>query len=176
MASDDYEAPPEIETTLDCPICGSKLFMIYYTTTIPYEGRIVINTYVCHKCRYKNANVFSDHEQKKRRITFEISEPEDLNVTVYRSPTASILIPEISAEIFPGDNAEGTITTVEGILTTIEDRLDSFETDSANSDKMAEVRAFLSRLGECDFRITLIIEDDSGRSSIHSTKAVVSED
>ena len=43
--NDDYEPPPEIETSIDCPVCGSKLFMIYYTTNIPYEGKIVINTY-----------------------------------------------------------------------------------------------------------------------------------
>lgn len=173
VTEDDYEPPPEIETSLDCPICGSKLFLIYYTTTIEYEGRIVINTYVCHKCLYKSANVFREEENKKRKIIFDVTTPEDLNVTVYRSPKGAIFIPEISAEILPGDNAEGTITTVEGILWTIGERLDSFETDADSIKKMEEIKEFLSRMGTADFKVTLIIEDDSGMSKIHSPKAKV---
>lgn len=175
MTKDDYEAPPEIETSLDCPVCKSKLFLIYYTTEIPYEGKIVINTYVCHKCLYKNANVFREQEERKQRIVFEVTDPEDLNVTVYRSPLGTIVIPEISAEILPGDSAEGALTTVEGILRTIEERLDTFETDEESSERMASVRKFLAGVGREDFRVTLIIEDDSGKSRIHSPKAKVSE-
>lgn len=173
MAKDDYEAPPETETTLECPVCGSKLYLICYTTTIPYQGKIVINTYVCHHCLYKNASVFSEGDKSDKTITFHATEPEDMNVTLYRSPKAKITIPEIAAEILPGDSSEGTITTVEGILRTIEDRLDSFETDVESITSMNAVREFLSKIGSNEFKVTIVIQDESGTSQIHSAKAVV---
>ncbi len=175
MTDDHYEEPPEIETSIDCPVCGKKLFLIYYTTEIPYEGVITINTYVCHECKYRNANVFREQDDRKQKIVFIVTDPDDLNVTVYRSPQASIAIPEISAEILPGDDAKGSITTVEGVLRTIEEQLDMFETNEGKTEKIESIRKFLSGIGSKEFRVTLIIEDDSGKSRIHSPKAKITE-
>lgn len=170
--TNDYEAPPEIETSIECPVCGKNLFLIYYTTTIPYEGRIVINTYVCHNCMYKNPQVYSEDQQKKEKITFRITEPDDLNVLVYRSPKASIKIPELDAEILPGDDARGDLTTIEGILLTIYDRLDLFLGDPESEVKINKIRERLSNVKESSMGLTVIVEDESGMSRIQSPKSV----
>ncbi|MCL4451960.1 MAG: ZPR1 zinc finger domain-containing protein [Candidatus Thermoplasmatota archaeon] len=169
---EDYEPPPEIETTMKCPVCGKNLFLIYFTTTIPYEGKIVINTYVCHNCMYKNPQVYSEGQEKKEKITLRITEPDDLSVLVYRSPKASIIIPELDAEILPGDDSRGDLTTVEGILLTIYDRLDLFMGDQENENKINAIRNRLSNVKESAIGLTIIIQDDSGLSRINSPKSV----
>ncbi len=170
--NDDYEPPPEIETSIDCPVCGSKLFMIYYTTNIPYEGKIVINTYVCHKCMYKNPQVFTDNQDKKQRIELSIETPDDLNTLIYRSPKASIVLPDLGTEILPGNESNGEITTVEGILLTIRDRLDLF-IDETNAEKVESMKLLLSDLERNTIGMKIIVEDESGKSMIHSSRAVV---
>ena len=44
---------------------------------------------------------------------------DDLRVVVYRSPQARVVIPEIGAEIEPGEISDGEVTTVEGVVTRI---------------------------------------------------------
>ncbi len=168
---DEYdEPPPEIETSLECPVCGKNLFLIYYTTEIPFEGTVVINTYVCHSCLYKNPQVTSETAGKKEKITFRIESKEDLNVVIYRSPSGSISIPELEAQIFPGDDAKGEITTVEGVLRTIYERLDVIADTDSDLKKLETLKERLSN-EESALGLSLVIEDETGRSRINSKKA-----
>jgi zinc finger protein len=168
---DDYlEVPPEIETTLKCPACSSNLYSITYSTEIPIEGRITIQTYVCHKCLYKHNSIFYEDRENPKRITMKISEPHDMNVLVYRSPNAVLAIPEIKAEIAPGEESSGELTTVEGILLTISEKLDLMF--DAESQEFKNIRQTLDLAIDSRAEITLIIEDWTGKSKIESEKAV----
>jgi zinc finger protein len=168
---DSYDDPPvEIETAVECPTCSNPLYLIVYSTEIPLEGRITIQTYTCHSCLYKNSSVQYDTDGKPHMITFSITEPNDLNVLVYRSPSAYLEIPELKAEISPGEESSGELTTVEGILLTILEKLDlMFE------EKTAEYYAIKDRI-ESSLRsimpITIIIRDRMGKSVVQSSKAV----
>ncbi|EQD78442.1 ZPR1-related zinc finger protein [mine drainage metagenome] len=96
---DDYEAPEEIETSILCPVCESKIYLISYSTEIPVEGRISIQTYLCRKCFYKKSNIYYDERENPRKLIFRVESPGDLGAMIYRSPSASLKIPEIDAEI-----------------------------------------------------------------------------
>ena len=168
---EDYlEVPPEIETTLKCPACSSNLYSITYNTDIPIEGKITIQTYVCHKCLYKHNSIFYENRENPKKITMKISEPHDLNVLVYRSPNAVLTIPEIKAEIAPGEESTGELTTVEGILMTISEKLDLMF--DAESQEFKRIRQTLDYAIDSKREITLIIEDWTGKSKIESDKAV----
>ena len=168
---DSYDEPPvEIETTVECPACSKPLYLIVYSTEIPMEGRITIQTYTCHSCLYKNTSLQYDTDGKPHMITFSIIEPNDLNVLVYRSPSAHLEIPELKAEISPGEESTGELTTVEGILLTVLEKLDlMFE------EKTAEYFAIRDRIEaslESALPLTLVIRDRMGKSVIQSSKAV----
>ncbi|EQD56237.1 C4-type Zn finger protein, partial [mine drainage metagenome] len=49
--------PVEIETNMECPVCSSKLTLVYYTTEISFERTIYLQSYFCKKCFYKKSEV-----------------------------------------------------------------------------------------------------------------------
>ncbi len=168
---DSYDEPPvEIETTVECPVCSKPLYLIIYSTEIPMEGRIAIQTYTCHNCLYKNASVLYDTDGKPHKITFHITEPDDLNVLVYRSPSAFLEIPEINAEISPGEESTGELTTVEGILLTISEKLGLMF--DQKTEEYYTIKGRIDASLQSKVPITLVIRDGTGKSVIQSSKAV----
>ncbi len=174
---DDYDVPPEIETSLKCPACDAVLYLTFQSVEIPYEGVLNINTYYCKNCYYKNTNIESQESKRRKRITFKLETPEDLMVMVYRSPRGTIIVPEIGAEVYPGEHSNGEITTVEGIISSIRDMVISFMDNGEDIQKAAESKHILDLIMD-DVRenATLIIDDPSGKSVIHSSKAVTQAD
>lgn len=170
---DDYDAPPEIETSLRCPACDSLLYLTYQSVDVPYEGIMNINTYYCKKCYYKNTSIESQESVNRKRITFKLERPEDLLVMVYRSPRGTIIIPEIGAEVYPGDHSNGEITTVEGIIASIRDMVESFMESGEDRFRAEESKHILDLVMD-DVRenATIIIDDPSGKSVIDSPRAV----
>lgn len=171
---DETEKVPEIETPVECPACGSKLFLTYQNTEIPYEGIINIQTYYCRKCLYKHTNIYPEKDDRSRTITFETERPEDVSIVVYRSPGGIIRIPEIDVDIFPGEESSGEITTIEGILLSIKDKIDMFIEDSEDRPRADQTVKFIEDvLGGKKTGVTLIIEDPTGKSIIHSSRAKI---
>lgn len=171
MANDsgsDYEEPVEIETSIKCPACDANLYLINYQTEIPVEGKITILTYLCRKCLYKKSYVYQDRRDYPRRIILKVTTEEDLNAMIYRSPDARILIPEVDAEIFPGEDSSGQLTTAEGVLRSIMERILPMDSEGAGS---PELEDFLNRAINATAPFTIILEDRSGRSRIESPRA-----
>ncbi len=167
--------PVEIETTVECPTCSEKLFLVYYTTEISYERSIYIQSYVCHKCLYKESEVFQLESGEPMRVTMGVDLPEDHGALLYRSPTTTVLIPEISAEIYPGENSNGGIISIEGLLGDIEDRFKTmildFDGDRENMDKILR---FFDAVNKGEHLVfTLILEDKSGKCRVNSPKALI---
>ncbi len=165
---EDYEEPEEIETSIECPACGSKLFFINHETEIPHEGKINIQTYLCHKCLYKKSSIYRDSTEMPRKLTIRVERPEDLNVMIYRSPEALLKVPEIEAEIFPGEISEGELTTVEGILQRILDKIPLMREEDVDT---SGIESFLERAIRAEEPVTIAIEDRTGKSRIESAKA-----
>lgn len=174
QVADESNLPVEIETNVECPSCGKNLFLIFYNTEIAYEERITIQTYFCKSCLYKNSTVLKEGADRPQRTELKVSRPEDLRIIIYRAPEASILIPEIEAEIFPGEASQGEITTVEGLIYRMREKIDIMEKDPEDMKTWNAVRKKLDDMLDgklSDF--TVVLEDPTGKSVINSSKAVV---
>lgn len=170
---DNEEIPEELETNVECPSCGKNLFLTYYATEIAYEEKVTIQTFFCKSCLYKTSTILPNEERKPKQIYFKISSPDDLRIVVYRSPKASIFIPELGAEILAGKASQGEITTVEGIIYRIKTHFEMMardEEESKDIKRMSETIDNILEGKEEDF--TIIIEDPSGKSKINSSRAI----
>lgn len=170
---EDENIPQEFQTNIKCPSCGEDLFLIYYSTEISFEEGINIETYYCKKCLYKQSSVVPRERGEPVYTSLKVNRSDDLRVVVYRSPEAIVQIPEIEAEILPGNAAYGEITTVEGILYRILEKLGIMEHDPEDAEIAQRVKKSLEMIlngGKPD--ITIVIEDPSGKSRINSSRAV----
>ena len=94
----------------------------------------------------------------------KVKEPKDLNALVIKAAPATIRIPELGIEIFPGPVAPGYITTVEGVLQRVIDHAPSECLDESNP--CYERIEVIRRAMDGSITFTLIIEDPSGRSAV----------
>ncbi|CAC11249.1 ZINC-FINGER PROTEIN ZPR1 related protein [Thermoplasma acidophilum] len=145
-----------------------------YDTEIPYEGKISIYTYFCKECGYRKTEVYSDEKRDPKKITIRIENPDDLRIIVYRSRRADVYIPEMEASIDSAEYSNGEITTIEGIIYRIGEKLDLLAADDQNNKKIASLRKRIDGIINGKFEsFTLIIMDESGKSVVHSDKAMV---
>jgi zinc finger protein len=160
----------EKKTESKCPNCNEFLYYIEADNDIPYEGKVTIHTYICKNCNYKNITIERHDKEDPKIIKFRIKNKNDLKTIVYRSPDASVQIPELDAEISPGIASNGYITTVEGILTSIKEKL-SIMGDNENIDFLRQrIDGIISGVEE---KITIIIDDNSGKSKINSSRVEI---
>ncbi|MFG1389574.1 ZPR1 zinc finger domain-containing protein [Acidiplasma aeolicum] len=162
----------ETLTDKQCPNCNSYLYYIEYDTEIPYEGKITIKTYTCKTCYYKNVSIQRHEREKPKVMLLRITGKNDLKTIIYRSPDAYIKIPEIDAEISPGIASNGYITTAEGIITSIKEKLSLMGNNKETKVLEERINNILKNNSE---EITIIIDDDSGKSKINSSKAKIIE-
>ena len=171
----EKNVPVERETSIECPVCSSKLFLVYYTTEISFEREIYIQSYVCHNCLYKESEIFQLNSGEPIRVTMNVQSPEDLGTLLYRSPSTTVLIPEIADEIYPGEKSEGGIVSIEGLLDNIKERFNTmipdFEGDQEDLKKIFRFFEAIDKKEQESF--TLILEDKSGKCRINSSKALI---
>ena len=160
----------EIKTESRCPNCNAFLFYLEADNDIPYEGKITIHTYICKKCSYRNVTIERHDKESPKIIKFKIKNKNDLKTIVYRSPDASVQIPELDAEISPGIASKGYITTVEGILTSIKEKLTIMGDGEDVNYLMQRIEGIISGVEE---KVTIVIDDDSGKSRINSSRAEI---
>ncbi len=158
----------EIKTESRCPNCNEFLFYLEADNDIPYEGKITIHTYICKKCSYRNVTVERHDRESPKIIKFRIKNKNDLKTIVYRSPDASVQIPELDAEISPGIASKGYITAVEGILTSIKEKLTIMGDGEDVNYLRQRIEGIISGAEE---KVTIVIDDDSGKSRINSSRA-----
>ena len=109
------------------------------------------------------------HDRESPKIIkFRIKNKNDLKTIVYRSPDASVQIPELDAEISPGIASKGYITTVEGILTSIKEKLTIMGDGEDVNYLRQRIEGIISGAEE---KVTIVIDDDSGKSRINSSRA-----
>ncbi len=170
----DEDIPTEFETDNPCPACGSKLYFIFYRTRITYEEAVEIETFFCKKCLYKSTQVRQIEREEPKTLVLEIRNHDDIRTILYRSPEAKIQIPELEAEIEPGEISTGEITTVEGILSHILEKLQLFDDNDTDPDSLARItkriRGIIDGSGE---KFTFVMEDPMGKSRINSGRVIV---
>ena len=173
--TEDFEPPKEELTEVKCPVCGERLYFIQMMTNIAYEKQILIQTYFCKKCLFKKNEVTQIESGEPVRESLLIRNMDDLRVVVYRSPQARVVIPEIGAEIEPGEISDGEVTTVEGVVTRIWERMYSALLDfegTENEEKAARKKMDMIEKWQI-FPFTLVMEDESGMSRIQSSRATI---
>ncbi|KAM3069820.1 nucleolar zinc-finger protein [Clarireedia jacksonii] len=91
-------------------------------TRIPFFREIIIMSFECPHCHFKDAEIQSAGEiqQKGVRSELRLTSLEDFSRSVVKSDTCIIKIVELDLEVPPG---RGQLTNVEGILSSILDDL-----------------------------------------------------
>lgn len=142
---------------------------------IPYFKEIVLMSFVCDHCGYRNNEIKSGGSisEKGKRIELSVNKIEDLSRDILKSDTASLEVPEIDLYLAEG-TLGGRFTTVEGILTMVRDELmrNPFMVgDSTHPIHREKWKTFVSGLkslidGEKPF--TFILDDPVANSYIQS--------
>lgn len=175
MASEtpDEEIPREFETETKCPSCGSNLFFIFYRTRVSYEEAVEIQTFFCKKCLYKSSQIRPIERDIPKKLVLEIRNHDDLRIILYRSPEAKVEIPELAAEITPGEISTGEITTVEGVLTKLREKLDLFDEEDAAIEVLDGLKKRIQGMIDgSNEPFTLVIDDPTGKSKINSSRVI----
>jgi zinc finger protein len=106
----------EIPNTL-CMACGQTGVTRLLLTQIPYFREVILMSFLCDSCGFKNTEVQFGGEIKEKgcKRTLHLKEAEDLNRQLIKSDSASLYIPDVDFEI-PAGTQRGVINTIEGIL------------------------------------------------------------
>ncbi len=173
--SENPDAPVEEKTEIKCPACNSKLFYIQMITDIAFERKVLVQSYFCKKCLFKKNDVIPMESGRPLRLSVLVRNRDDLRITVYRSPSAKIVIPEIGAEIEPGEMSTGNITTIEGILDDIAGRMEIVLRDTEKTpEEMERAEESIENIRNVNILpFTLTIEDETGKSRIQSSRTSV---
>ncbi|MEM4752390.1 MAG: ZPR1 zinc finger domain-containing protein, partial [Sulfolobales archaeon] len=152
------------DEVIRCVNCGSPNFKVsLYVYRAPYIGNILIEHGICPQCNYKKTDVSMIDSDQPKTIKAVVKSPNDLNAVVVKSSTATIIIPELGVEVFPGVNAYGYLTTIEGILERV---LEVIPQDCKERRECVEKVELIKNAMNGLIRFTLIIKDPSGRSAI----------
>ncbi len=148
-----------------CPVCNSEnLEISTYVYEVPYFGKILIEVWTCSVCGYRKSDIGTLEHGGEVRIVFPVRERKDLNALVIKSSTASIEIPELGVEVFPGPAAQGYITTVEGLLERILENtpVECFDENNECNNFVKKIRKAMNN----EINFTVILTDPYGKSSI----------
>ena len=175
MEQRDGKLTELMEETTKCPACGKETLKIrIYKYRIPYVGEILIEAAKCQSCGYKWSNVELAQHSSPKRIIAKVEGNKGLNALVIKSSKATVLIPELGVEIYPGPAAPGYITTIEGLLYRV---LDHVPQECVNPGKECYRRVELIKKAiNGSFPFTMIIEDPSGKRLVRGNELRVKEE
>lgn len=163
-----------------CPMCGEKkMTLIEDEMDIPYFGKTFLFSMQCSGCGFFRSDVEAAEQKEPCRITFKLEKEADLKVRLVKSSEATVTIPEIKAEMAPGEDSIGFVTNVEGMIDRFEKVIQDEKKAAEDEDDSAvktKCKNLLKKIwnAKCgDGVLTIVIEDPSGNSAIVSEKAVV---
>jgi len=169
----------EIEDSL-CMLCGAEGKTKLLMTKIPLFKDLLISSFECSQCHYRETDIRSTAELQPYGITYELTvDPlehdeatiqRDLSRLVVRSQTARIKIPELDFCIEP---KRGEVNTVEGFLRNIrESLLDSKpRLEPSAHPQVDEVVRRITMMEEGKDSFTFIVDDAAGNSFLENPYA-----
>lgn len=174
-ADDPDPEATEIESL--CMNCHANGVTRLLLTKIPFYKEVVIMSFACNECGYKNNEIQSGGEiaEKGIRITLKAESQADLNRQLVKSDYASVKIVELDFEI-PPKSQKGEVTTIEGIL---HRSIFGLEQDQPvrkvkNPEVAEQIEVFINKLKDLKDEspsFTLVLEDISGNSFIENPNA-----
>lgn len=162
-----------LEYDMKCPVCSNTFKVSDYLYEAPYFGQLIISSGVCGNCGYKWSEERLATYGEPVRIAYRVSNVDDLNVIVIRSPLAIVKVPELGLELKPAHYSQGYVTTVEGLIQDFYDKLVFLCSPDVNRDDCFEKINLLEKALRVEYPYTVVIEDYSGISKILSNKVVV---
>ncbi|KZM21798.1 nucleolar zinc-finger protein [Ascochyta rabiei] len=166
---DDSRVVDEIESMcMNCHDNGTTRLLL---TRIPFFREIVIMSFECPHCHFRNSEIQPAGEIQQRGIKFtvRVDTADDLSKQVVKSDTAVFRVEEIDLEMPPG---RGQLTNIEGIISMVAQDLEQKQEE--RKEKIPEVYAQLQKVidslkemasgAKLPFKVT--IDDPAGNSSI----------
>jgi len=175
----DPENPvTEIESL--CMNCHDKGITRLLMTKIPFFKDIVVMSFSCPHCGYKNTSIEDAEELAPQGIHFVLSvkTSKDMDRRIIKSNYASLSIPCCGLEI-PAMTQKGKLSTIEGFISTAKENFSASLEDGYYSEMGDE---FISKIKETIQKLTdtlngdkfpfeLILDDPSGNSFIENPYA-----
>ncbi|KAF2222256.1 ZPR1 zinc-finger domain-containing protein [Elsinoe ampelina] len=159
----------EIESL--CMNCHEDGVTRLLLTKIPFFKEIVIMSFACESCGFKNSEIQSAGEIQERgaKYTFKVETESDLQRQVVKGDNCTFKIEDIDLEIPAG---KGRYTNIEGLISSVRDDLASHQ--EARMEQMPEVgqqvatviRKLSDMLEGKSFPFTVTADDFSGNSWI----------
>ncbi|VVC34773.1 Zinc finger, ZPR1-type [Cinara cedri] len=151
-----------------CFSCGKNGTTRILLTRIPFYKELVISSFECQHCDYKNNQLDPAIEIKQQgvRINLDIETKEDLDRYVITTDYTSIKIEELDFEI-PPMSQKSQVTTIEGILSkTIinlsEQKKVIDQTHPELAEKMEVVITGLVNIKNLSIPLPMVFEDVTG--------------
>ena len=165
--------PDEPVTQIEsfCPNCEGQGMTRLLLCSIPFFKDIVVMSFSCDHCDYRNNEVQSAGSlaEKGIKITAHVQSPDMLNREVVKSEWAVITIPEIDLEI-PASTQKASFSTIEGILTKAYEELQQLQPERRVADPITaqKIDDFLFKLDELrnGKPFTISLNDPSGNSYV----------
>ncbi|KAJ3063169.1 NAD-dependent protein deacetylase sirtuin-2 [Podochytrium sp. JEL0797] len=164
----------------DCPSCYETVETRTTTFTIPHFKRTAIETTDCHACGYKWKQLKPDGEVSPfgRKITFEVNQRADLNRTLLRSESCSLMIPEMQLDLSALGVLGAQVVTIKVLFEEFRSgvvRLSVPLEDVFGNGRMEErqeifdeLLAKLDKVENVESPFTLILDDPLGNSHLQN--------
>ena len=160
---------------MNCEQMGVTKFMY---TKIPFFKEIMLSSFSCDECGFKNAEVQFAGKLEDYGVRYELNVINNIAFerTVVKSEFATIRVPEAGLEI-PPQTQKGSIKTIEGyFMSTIEGLQDMQEErrkyDPITARKIDEYCDSLREFAQGNkMPFTFILEDPSGNSFVQNPSA-----
>jgi len=175
----DPENPvTEIESL--CMNCHEKGTTRLLMTKIPFFKEIVVMSFSCPHCGYKNSSIEDAEELAPQGIHFVLSvkTSKDMDRRIIKSNFASLSIPCCGLEI-PSMTQKGKLSTIEGFISTAKENFSASLEDGYYNEmgdefinKIKEtIQKLTDTLNGDKFPFELILDDPSGNSFIENPYA-----
>jgi len=167
--TDEPQIMDNIESLcMNCHEQGNTRLLL---TRIPFFREVVLMSFECPHCRFKNCEIQSASEIQERGCTYtlKLSDRADFDRQVVKSESCVCRVPELDLEI-PAQR--GQLTTVEGLLSTVFEDLEGGQDARRLADPAAheQIAEFIARgrgiLAGTGLPISLVVDDPSGNSWI----------
>jgi len=159
----------EIESLcMNCHADGNTRLLL---TQIPFFREIVIMSFFCPHCGYKNSEIQSAGEIQQRGIkfTFRVEDAADLQRQIVKGDGCVFRIEEVDLEIPAG---RGQLTNLEGLISMVKQDLEGGQEDRKKVDEAVatQVQVIIDKLGDMaagkTLPFTVSLDDPSGNSSV----------
>ncbi|KAI9726778.1 MAG: nucleolar zinc-finger protein [Chrysothrix sp. TS-e1954] len=170
----DTQAPadrPVEEISSLCMNCHEEGTTRLLLTKIPFFREVVLMSFSCPHCEFKNSEVQSAGEVQQRgvKISFKAGSQDDLQRQIVKSDTCVARLEELDLEIPAG---RGQLTNIEGLLSMIKTDLEAQQParKEATPEIHRRVQAIIQLLADMrsaqKMPLTITLDDIAGNSSL----------